>query len=678
MTEITFPNRRKVSDETAGEIRKNFREGMTIADIAWVFGISANTVSRICSPCREHKPPPKKTKPVGRSGRHTNVPDETIRDVLTLLDTNKYSETEIAEKLGVSFGVIKRVRGGGLVPESEECPKCGRVTVLPCLACRLKQRRVPVYDLPYRLELELAPQDFARYLEVSQEQNAMRDQKELWDEYTRVRSIDARNAIVSAYTSVARKIARQVKKKVPGHIDEEELFSSGVVGLIQAVEKFDPARNDNFPSYAQLRIRGAIIDGFRDTDWVSRSHRELLKEFERTQEDLTQTLGKIPTFNETIEAMPVGKQKKQELTTSPDPTMESLQKPIFEGNAGQIVTLLERLSVKTDDKSNSRAEVLAEEIIARSGLNAQEKDVVNGDFAIDLESAIIPEKIIVDYNHDNQLILGFADGMTVEGETLTGRGVLISRNDPAEKGETDRLVDKIATDLREGVPYEASITFSHEYLETSVVDNTTYLKKINLRGVSICPFGEDDGTEVSLLALQQKATEMSIQTKDKHEKRTLTTMTKRVIDNENPGDTEEKPAPDPTREEVQQYIDEFGLEAGTRFWLDGTKFEEAKEARYQEMKSKLADAGDAAPPDDEEEKKPDETQMSAKNGTLTLLAKTVENQGKLIESVLKTQNAILTKLSAAGADPVEVSGGKQESEKSARKAYIEELNNLKI
>lgn len=203
MTTITFPNRRRISDETVAEIRRCFREGMTVKEIALLYHISTAKVSVLCSPCRERKPP-KIKKPAGRSGRRSEVSDETIRDILTLLNTNKYGELEIARMLDVSRSAVARVRDGSLVPEPEQCPKCGRVTVLPCLACRLRQgRRVPVYDLPIRLELELEPQDFARYLEVRQEGNAMRDQAELWNEYTQTKSVEARNAIVSVYTPVA-------------------------------------------------------------------------------------------------------------------------------------------------------------------------------------------------------------------------------------------------------------------------------------------------------------------------------------------------------------------------------------------------------------------------------------------------------------------------------------------
>jgi RNA polymerase sigma factor for flagellar operon FliA len=96
----------------------------------------------------------------------------------------------------------------------------------------------------------------------------------LWDEYRETRSVALRNRLVEKHRGLAEDIARRVLKVSPVHADRDAISGDAYLGLISAVEGFDPGRGWKFTTYAQRRIRGAIIDGLRAMDWVPRCARE--------------------------------------------------------------------------------------------------------------------------------------------------------------------------------------------------------------------------------------------------------------------------------------------------------------------------------------------------------------------------------------------------------------------
>ena len=90
---------------------------------------------------------------------------------------------------------------------------------------------------------------------------------------------------------------------MPPHVDLADLVAYGLVGLIDAVERYDPSRGVKFESFAGLRIRGAIIDAMRSLDWVPRAVRDEAREFARTSADLLIRLQRLPTDAELAVAL---------------------------------------------------------------------------------------------------------------------------------------------------------------------------------------------------------------------------------------------------------------------------------------------------------------------------------------------------------------------------------------
>ena len=78
----------------------------------------------------------------------------------------------------------------------------------------------------------------------------------------------------SDYVGLVRKVAYSMARRLPSRVDVRDLISSGTLGLLDAIAKYDPKQNDNFEAYAEIRVRGAILDELRGLDWVPRSVRQ--------------------------------------------------------------------------------------------------------------------------------------------------------------------------------------------------------------------------------------------------------------------------------------------------------------------------------------------------------------------------------------------------------------------
>jgi RNA polymerase sigma factor for flagellar operon FliA len=111
-------------------------------------------------------------------------------------------------------------------------------------------------------------------------------------------SRDVRDQIVLDHLSLAKAIAIRVHESLPVHVELDDLIHAGVLGLFDAVEKYDSNKNVDFQSYAKHRIKGAILDSLRQADWASRDLRRRQKKVDAMSRDFTAKFGRAPTENE--------------------------------------------------------------------------------------------------------------------------------------------------------------------------------------------------------------------------------------------------------------------------------------------------------------------------------------------------------------------------------------------
>jgi RNA polymerase sigma factor for flagellar operon FliA len=112
-----------------------------------------------------------------------------------------------------------------------------------------------------------------------------------------------RDALINETLPLIKHIAHRVAVRLPNNIEIRDLINAGVIGLLDAIEKFEPERNIKFKTYAEVRIRGAILDSLRNLDWAPRSLRKKSKDLERIYGELSQKLGRPATDEEVCEAM---------------------------------------------------------------------------------------------------------------------------------------------------------------------------------------------------------------------------------------------------------------------------------------------------------------------------------------------------------------------------------------
>ncbi len=112
-----------------------------------------------------------------------------------------------------------------------------------------------------------------------------------------------RDNLINETLPLIKHIAHRVATRLPANIEMRDLINAGVIGLLDAIEKFEPERNVKFKTYAEVRIRGAILDSLRNLDWAPRSLRKKSKDLEKTYADLSQKLGRPATDEEVSEAM---------------------------------------------------------------------------------------------------------------------------------------------------------------------------------------------------------------------------------------------------------------------------------------------------------------------------------------------------------------------------------------
>jgi RNA polymerase sigma factor for flagellar operon FliA len=124
-----------------------------------------------------------------------------------------------------------------------------------------------------------------------------------WQRWLRRRNIAARDHLIVSYSPLVKFIAGRVGAGLPASVDPGDLVSSGVLGLIDAIERFNPNQGAKFETFATPRIRGAIYDGLRQLDWVPRSIRTRARDVQRAISEFEVVNGRSPSDPELAEQL---------------------------------------------------------------------------------------------------------------------------------------------------------------------------------------------------------------------------------------------------------------------------------------------------------------------------------------------------------------------------------------
>ncbi len=137
----------------------------------------------------------------------------------------------------------------------------------------------------------------------------------LWRRFKTHADTRAKERLILTYAPLVKYVAGRMSSALPAHVEEKDLISYGLMGLIGAVDRFDPGRQVKFETYAVARIKGAIIDELRSLDWVPRSVRARARQIEQKAAELEHKLQRVPTDEELSAALGMGMEEFQAAIT---------------------------------------------------------------------------------------------------------------------------------------------------------------------------------------------------------------------------------------------------------------------------------------------------------------------------------------------------------------------------
>ena len=138
------------------------------------------------------------------------------------------------------------------------------------------------------------------------------DLEKLWEQYAENKSDKKiRDKFIIQYVCLVAYVVNRLKVGFPPSISPDDIFSYGVEGLMDAIERFIPSRGVRFETYALTRIRGSVIDKLRESDWVPRGVRRRFKNIQKITSDLQLKLGRTPTIEEVARKLDMTKEKVQ-------------------------------------------------------------------------------------------------------------------------------------------------------------------------------------------------------------------------------------------------------------------------------------------------------------------------------------------------------------------------------
>lgn len=225
-------------------------------------------------------------------------------------------------------------------------------------------------------------------------QTTSAEEQKLWQSWKANRDPHAGDVLIRKYKPLVSYHVQRIAVGLPKSVSRDELNSLGMMGLFDALNKFDPTRDLKFDTYASFRVRGAIIDGLRKEDWLPRSAREKTKKLDAFIEEMEQRLQRHVTPEEVA----------QELNITVDEVFQTVQ----EHFASNVLSMDEQLQ---DDESDNKSFSIRDDSI-----KTPEQEVMQAELIQDLSESILK------LNDKEQLVLSL---FYTEEMTLTEIGEML-------------------------------------------------------------------------------------------------------------------------------------------------------------------------------------------------------------------------------------------------------------
>lgn len=211
-----------------------------------------------------------------------------------------------------------------------------------------------------------------------------------WDRYNRLKTTEIRRMLLDKYVPLVRNVASRMAMGFPKSVELSDLVNTGVIGLIEAFNHFDPDRGVKFETYAVPRIRGAILDELRALDWVPRSTRARSREIDRAFTFLENELGRPP--------------EKEELAKHMEMTMRELHHALHDVSGTNILSLDEVIYREDDNRQVPRIETVIDQSV-QNVLGELEKKELRSFLVVAMDRLTSQEKLVIALYYYEELTL---------------------------------------------------------------------------------------------------------------------------------------------------------------------------------------------------------------------------------------------------------------------------------
>jgi len=209
----------------------------------------------------------------------------------------------------------------------------------------------------------------------------------LWKIYKLTGDLEVREKLILNSLPIVKRIAERLALRLPPHLDTEDLINAGIIGLLNAIEKYDPDKGTSFLSYASIRVRGAILEELRKLDFAPRRLRKLEREIREAYTKLEQKLGRSPQEREVAEYLGF--------------SIEKLRRALQEISCLAFISLEEI----TEDESNTRPNRFLEDPESEKAFNDVEFEEIKRALAKAIDELGERERLVLTLYYYEELTM---------------------------------------------------------------------------------------------------------------------------------------------------------------------------------------------------------------------------------------------------------------------------------
>jgi RNA polymerase sigma factor for flagellar operon FliA len=202
------------------------------------------------------------------------------------------------------------------------------------------------------------------------------DTGEIWKQYQASGDRDLRDKLVLAYVPLVRHIVYRKARELPAWCEVDDLISSGIEGLIGALDRYDPSKGAPLEQFVWTRIQGAVLDALRKLDWAPRSLRRWERDLDRTRDSFVAATGRQPTQSELAAAMGIDdselRERIRDLATTDLASLDSLTASDEDGTVAVIETI--RSTEEDTDPEREATRTIAKERFRRAFSHLSERE----------------------------------------------------------------------------------------------------------------------------------------------------------------------------------------------------------------------------------------------------------------------------------------------------------------